>query len=460
MNIFKTRLETTKAYKWLSEFLHSEWYFIAVTAIAVLFYSIKQEVAGALVLASVICVILVLHEDILPTTFPFLLIAAIGLRMHDSFDVWIKILPALAVFIPVLLFHFLYYKGTYRMGKMFWPYAAVAFAITFGGLFSISPKDYFDVGVLYYTFGLGILMFGAYLLLNAHIRAREEYDVRDYISKTMIYFSAFLAFMVVLFYFEGSLAKLTIEEIRLAMQMRNNVSTNMLIAIPFVFYHAQKSKYSALWGAYGFGLCGVIFSTLSRGGILAGALVLVAGGVYCIVTFKGLNKKIIIGLCAAGALTAIAIFAAKFSAIKNLMRLDENESRSSMWRYGWDRFKRYPIFGVGLGHKSVGGYTPMKGGMFWYHSSFFQIIASLGAVGGLAYAFQLLGRLNVLNKKRDAFSFCLVIVLIGYHVMSLVNPGEFVPLPYAFIVMELFVIAEQVNFHEKLPIDETLSSNV
>ena len=408
---------------------------------------LKLEFVGEIVLVGIILFILVTHKDTMPTLFPFLLVCVLPLRMYGSGDLWLKLLPLLGVVVPCIIFHFVYYRTKFFLGKMFFPYLAISIAITLGGLFVISPKDYFSITALYYVAGLGFGMLGLYLLLNAHIgTAEREYNLSDYLTKTMLWFGGFLVLMVLAHHIEHIESILVNNELAF-MQMGNNLSTNFLITMPFAFYYSKKCKNHTAMFMFGVLQYLAMLGTDSRGGILIGSVMFALCVIYSLYINNKVDRKFMIACLVCLFIMGIMVLIMRFDSIVATLEIKEGEARINLIRYAIRNFKNYPVFGVGIGHQGF-YYHPQQGGLYWYHSSPLQVIASMGTVGVLAYSYQLFARLRMLGKKRTAFSACALLAFLGLELMSFVNPGIFCPLPYVLTVVIVFVVIEKELFRE------------
>ena len=80
--------------------------------------------------------------------------------------------------------------------------------------------------------------------------------------------------------------------------------------------------------------------------------------------------------------------------------------------------------------------------MNWYHMMIPQVVGSLGLVGVAAYGLQLSLRVYTIFRRTSVFKLAMGVSYAGLFLMSQVNPGEFCPIPYAFLAVLLFVMAE------------------
>ena len=102
-----------------------------------------------------------------------------------------------------------------------------------------------------------------------------------------------------------------------------------------------------------------------------------------------------------------------------------------------------PLFGSGLGYRGNADlYSGKQGTINWYHTFIAQVVGGLGAFGVLAWCYQLYVRFRlafyVRRDKECGFSLC----YLGLFLMSMVNPGEFCPVPYAYLAVCFFALIE------------------
>lgn len=429
----------------LDRFLYSNFYPLCLFVLALTFYALRLEIVGEIVITSIMLFVLVVHRDTMPALYPFLLICTLPLRMYGVQDVWLKLIPLIAVIVPPIIFHFVYYRPKFTLGKMFFPYLAISIAVTLGGLFTVSIKDYFALTPLYYVVGLGFGMLIIYLLINNHMgTAEKKYDLSHYLTKTMLWFGGFLVCMVAVYYIENFYDIIN-GKMDVYMQMKNNVSTSLLITMPFAFYYSKKCKYHTVMFMFGILQYIAMFVSFARSGILCGSVMVV----FCIIYGLYINKKFdrkymiacLICLLAFGAM----IIYINYNSLMYTLSIKTGEARLSLYKYAVQNFLNHPIFGAGLAHKGD-FYHPQAGGLYWYHSSPFQIIGSMGIIGILAYSYQFIARMKLLSIKKNAFSACALLSFLGLQSISFVNPGEFCPFPYAFLMVLIFVVVEKELF--------------
>jgi uncharacterized membrane protein YobD (UPF0266 family) len=318
-------------------------------------------------------------------------------------------------------------------------------AITFGGVGVISKSEYFAGVALYHVAALGFGMLLCYVLLYSNIEPEDTAWLKRFLPQLMIALGLLASFVVLEHYAENFRIVRQTKTV-LAFQWRNNVSTFLMLTLPFPFYAALKHPRSVIYGL-------VMFLSLlltgSRGGMVFG----VVEFLMCLVLLLVADKKrrtaylYIFGLL----LCAFVVFSGSllqlFSAtINRLIGVIEGETevRIELYMRGVKDFLNHPVLGTGIGY--MGNRDVHHSADFalcWYHCEPLQILASTGIVGVAAYAAQFVQRCRVLLKPSDLFHVTLFLSYISLEMMSLVNPGIFAPLPYLLIATFLLVIAEK-----------------
>ncbi|MGI6268091.1 MAG: hypothetical protein ACOYJN_03090, partial [Acutalibacteraceae bacterium] len=269
----------------LRNFFMSEIFMAVVCIMAALVTITKQEIYGAVIFVLIISFLLVICDDVIVTTLPFLLLSCFAAKCKNSFDIFIGFWWIVFIIVPALVFHFVYYrdKKAYSMGKSFWAIFMVSIAVTLGGIGKISPQEYFAGVSISNILGLGFGMLLAYFLMNGSFKPSDKYLFSDRFAKIMLVTAIFGCFMILHHYIinlETFLARPRI----LQFQWRNNLSTMLMLAMPFVFYMSVKrTSYLVL----GFIVYGCILLSGSRGGMLFGGIELL----ICIVTLIVVDKR-------------------------------------------------------------------------------------------------------------------------------------------------------------------------
>lgn len=402
------------------------------------------EFFGTILFVIIISVLLIVSDDILDTTLPFLLMCVFVSICYDSYDTFIVLAPLAVLPFGAIIYHFIKYKGKIKTGSTFYGICAVAVAVSLSGLFRITSDEYFKVSSLYHTFGLGIGMMILYIMMKSQLQASEksaEEQMKRFAS-IMYIMGAFACFVVISVYAK-SFDEFFRSKSFIIFNSRNNYATYLMLAMPFPCYFALKNRVHmlSLLGFYG-----CILLTNSRGGLIMGGIELLICLCY-VFAFDKKHRKSYIAIYSVAAVVAVAISTIVISMYSrryiNGSLFSSQEARALMFVRSLEDFLSAPIFGVGLGYAgNVDIYDPVSGAMNWYHMMIPQIIGSMGIVGIIAYSYQIFGRFRLWIKSRDKLTTCLFLSYIGLLLMSQVNPGEFCPMPYEFIAVIIFILIE------------------
>lgn len=440
----------------LREVMISGRYMALLCAVAALFSTFEQNVAGVLAFACIVGITLVICDDLLATFMPFMLICLIGAKCYNSFSIFIQYVPLGIVLIVCILLHFiLYSKKPDFHGKLIFPMSLVSVAVVLGGVGFISKEEYFSGVSLFYILSLGFGMVLLYILFYTHLTVRKEYSLIDKVTLIMVLAGCFASFVTIAFYL------ININEVLdthkpLFMQWRNNYSTILMLCIPFAFLRGHKKSYSIMLG---FVFFGCILLTGSRGGLVFGAIEMA----MCCVLFILYDKRrrltyLFICLCV---FFAVLVFLPEvfsflgstverlLTAINGILIGEQQEVRYYQYMRGIGDFLNNPVFGTGIGY--MGNRDVYAGADFsvaWYHCAPIQIAGSFGVVGIAAYVYQFVCRMILLWRKGTMFNMTVFLAYISLELMSLVNPGIFSPIPYLLIVTMFFAIVERCNAGE------------
>lgn len=409
------------------------------------FLPIVYGIIGYLIVESLI---LFVCDDIVATLPIFMFISTISIKCYNSFGVFIKFWYLLILAGAALIFHFVVYRRRFVKGEMTVPYLLVSIAVTLGGLGSISISDYFNGTVLYYTIGLGFGMLFTYLLLCSCLHTSVYYILRMRLSYTMIATGIICVFMMAHHYFLRFGFDLLSYHL-VEMQWRNNVSTILLMAMPFAFYVSTRKK-KHIYFYLGLLEYGAILLSTSRGGAMFGTIELALCLIVLIYTDKLHRTENLIVITAATII--VCVFARPIYRFFDplIERFVEGDDiRSDHIRRAISDFKSNVIFGQGFAYKTNGAFTEKKMAVNWYHSSPFQVIGSFGLLGVGAFGYQFYSRCRLFLRHTTHFNLTLFISFIGLTMMSTVNPGEFCPMPYAFLIAYFLVVCEKCNAASK-----------
>lgn len=423
------------------EFCNGYAFYVWQTLAACLFVTTKEEVNGVLFFVALICALLVVCEDILPTTLPFLLTCTIATNCYDSYSIFMPYAVYVPVVLSCLLFHFVVYPKSFKTGKSGTGLLAVGIAVTLGGVGRFSIVEY--VYGSYYILGLGLGLYGAYLLVKREYSAPRNYDFAMRFSVLMLltaFVCAFMIFFGYIRYKRGEIPRLYPEGFS-----RNNLSTILMFCMPFALYPAQKRPLLAA-------LCttcyAAIAATTSRGGLLFGGVELFVCFLYWIFSATG-KKRIRRLIFSSSCISVLLLVFGNIIAdvlLGRLLNMEhfKTDARRVMFWQAIERFTNNPVVGSGLLDRTlVYEIIRKQGALTWYHMMLPQIVGSMGLVGIVCYGFCFAIRLRLVFNKPDRWSATLGISYLGIFLMSQVNPGEFCPLPFGLLAVILFILQER-----------------
>ena len=417
----------------------NKYFFLALFCAAAAITALGKEVEGAVAFVIIMCVGFVFCDDIMAIGLPLMLMCTFVTTCYDSADTFLKFVWIAVPAVLSIVFHFIVYRGKFRVGTSFWGLVAVSVALTAGGIGCISAKEYFAGSALYHTFFLGFLMAGFYLLLKRQFLRKRDYDLVEMIIK-ILYITGILASLMV------ALHALPLIDFKNGFLLtrefkpRNNLSTLLMFALPAPFFYARKNLLHLVPACI---MAAAMVFSGSRAGMVLGLVELV----ICIVVTAIWDKKNrFFYVCALVAIVGVAV-ALRGEVIEMLEKINifplikKDEERSRLIVRAFEYFKKYPIFGHGMGFKgNYDIYDPKKGAMGWYHMMIPQVIGSMGAVGIIAYIYQAVLQIRVsvraikdaANEQKGAIV-TILLSYLGVLMMSQVNPGLFCPLPYGLI---------------------------
>ena len=431
-------------HKRLNRFALSPCGFILQLLTALLIVIFNFQINGVAIFGYIAIFMLILCSDLLTLALPLMLSCVFSLECYDSAEKFLSfIIPEAVILILALLFHFIVYKRRKRVGKSLSGLIAVSIPVTFSGLFNISWADYFSPFSLYYTLFLGFGMVGIYLILTSYSPENSDYDRNEMFMKIMYITGLFAAFCV-FFHYIKSISDFIKAPGLLTFQSSNNLSTFLMICLPFAFYYTIKaSKLNIISAAIMFL---AIIASGSGGGLLMGTVLVFVCLVYLIAYDK--KKRILWGVVSGVILLGTILLSGAVLKNYHFTSFDDifysNNMRISLLRRSLADFSANPIFGAGLcytGNTDI--YMPKAGAMNWYHMMIPQTIGSMGIAGIIAYGYQLVVRLRLVLSHFDTTGAALGLSYLGLFLMSQVNPGEFCPIPYSLIAVVIFIFIER-----------------
>lgn len=469
--IFKSE-NSLKRIQNIREFLLSDKWMLILSLVAAIFaclhsYHIKgdYQIWGTVVLAYITGFCFLMSGDIITMLIPTMFTYMIAMRCYDSLAKFLDIAWLFVPLVPVALFNLIAYrKKPTTKGSQFKPMLFVSVAVILGGVGFISPKEYFSGTSLYHMLGIGFAMLLIYCYFYAKIDVPKDYSLIEKITKIMVVMGLFASFMVIAHYMIN-IQKAIENQGLLYVRWRNNLSTILMIVMPFAFLMARNKSYATI---FGFLFYFAMLITGSRGAMVFGTIEIV----MCTVMFVLYDKRrrlaygIICGCIVVAALMFLPQILTFFDyTIDRLFRVfnqfilgggEDSETRVKHYARGIQDFLNQPIFGTGLGYMGNRDIFQNKAGsLCWYHCEPIQIAASFGVVGIVAFIYQFIKRNALIWKKATFFNMTIFLSYFSLEMMSLVNPGVLCPMPYLLLVTLFMVIVEKCNNEvqqERIPI--------
>lgn len=438
----------------INKFFMSPWLFAFEFIVASLIIVLGKEVEGSLFFLGLMLVGLVFCDDLLFLLQTLCLASVFLTNCYDSADTFMPYIRYIPILVIAVAIHFICYNKRIHVGRNFWGSIAVAVAVTLGGLGTIPLADYFSLTALYYVCGLGVGMLLVYIIAGTYIEEKKDYDIFERFAAILYVMGLLCVFMVLRYHLTS---ETTFTEFLTvtpwSFQPQNNLSTMMMIAMPFPCYFALKNRVHihSLILIY----AGIVF-TGSRGGLIMGGIELLLCLAYLIYADKKLRwLYLAVGVVSVTTVVMWLVGSFDLTDIKEYLFLhpvtSEEESRVKLLRRMIEDFKSNPIFGRGLGYSGNSDiYNPVKGAMHWYHMMVPQVIGSLGLVGVAAYAYQFALRVRTVFVNTDAYKLVMGLSYGGLLLMSQVNPGEFCPIPYTMIGVLIFLMLEKYDKSRRL----------
>ncbi len=427
------------------KFYHSWFYLLFITAIGAWGFVASQEIIAIYIILVFAFAGFAFCKDITPFFIAVMIVGMTPLARYNQKDYFNPLYYSLAIVIPAVIARIIFTPTKLRKGYYFVPTLAVAIAVTIGGVGFLSFKEYFSMPVMYYTIGLGFGMLFIYTFLEGGVPARCTRNQIDFFARIMVCAGIMGIIMIASNYIRHyELIETSFGRFNSYFQWGNNLSNNLLLTMPFTFYLASRSKRPLLLFILAILQYFSLVLSLSRGGMIFSAIGLVGGIAFCLYYAKGHRIKLIITfLIFIGAF--IGLLLPHYETITRQLHISSGESRMKMYKLALELFKKHPIVGTGLAYNPQMYYFPKAMCIYWYHSTLFQIIGSLGLVGIVAYLIQALYRAKALLAAKSKFNAFAMLAILGFAAYSMVNVGYFTPLPFVLVVSMLFIMVDRNN---------------
>lgn len=428
----------------IRKFVYTDYYLLLVTAVTVIGWVTKCAPFGIATLSLIACLVLLGSDDILPLTIN--IFGAVLVIYTDNVGEMIYMWPALLPMAPcMIIFLIRNFRHKFKLGKMFFPQVAVTVALLMGGIGTVAAKDYMRALPMALVLGLGVL--AVYVLYNHFLKRDGEHDIRLYFAKVMVYLGIVISLELVTTIARSDIPfeSWSIVSWNLGWGNRNNVATYLILTAGLSLY--LSSQYRCGWAYFAIGVVQYvcIVLTFSRGGIIFGGI---SGIIAVVLTmFYSKNKRehfISVAVILAVALALSLIFMKEINDVISALvaRGFGTSGRTDLYKEAVLRFKEHPIFGVGMGY--VGNNFDINTmGTYWFHSTVYQVLASMGIMGVLAYGYYYSMRFYIALKDiKNPFNLFILAVWVGFEGYCLIDAGTFVPYPNMMLIIVMALLTE------------------
>ncbi len=468
----------------LRDFCYSDWFLFISAFFVVLGWAVDIPHIPFVVLILQVTFVLFVCDDFTP----LLGIIIIGpnlfskMILNDLNSFLASFLPMfglLALVVVAMVYNIVRYpRSKFRLGKMFYPQLAVSIVLILGGAFTATSEEYLNG--LGSTLGLGVAMLAVYLLFNNLSKYDNTQDRALYFAKAMTWLGVVIVAQIFIFTIKAGVPLQYRPRVQTGTQHPNGIGMLLLLSSPFAFYQALRyKKHDWLYVTLGVLQFFAIFLTSSRGSLLAGMIIYPIMLIYTAVKIEDKRKFLLTLLgCLFVLLCVYACNIEEFNLYfkSEILREDIapnavivvgdkdlndfSSNRIELYKEAWQVFKQHPIFGTNLGYFGT-VFEGTKLGTYFFHSTFFQIIASLGIVGLVGYLYNYIYKLFFIvlkDIKNRPFNFFIFLALLGFEGYSMIDCGVFIPFP--FITMEIFMFMVVERLNESKPDNSTVDKEM
>ena len=411
---------------------------LSVFLVAVLTGGDTERIAPfAVALALLLSLGLAMLKDAKYLALPFLQLSLLLIFCYDSFSVFIGYIWLLPIVVIAMTIFFVRRKLRFSIGPSLWPLVAVSAATLLGGIGMISVADYFRPASLVFMVGLGPGLILSYWIMKTELATEQA---RESFLRDLLYWGITAA-AVVFWYVVPLMIKARAVYGLEPLRWSNNISTMLMIAMPAAF--AQKRRE---WWHYAMGALMFVATMLigSRGGVLFIGVELVVCCLWAWRTETDYVKRLwnrtyfIYAVMLVGYLLLHIIYNTVVAKLVN-----DSEQRWLLLLRAFEDFRENPLFGSGIGYRGNADlFAGKQGTIHWYHVFVAQVVGGLGIAGILSWGYQLDVRARLSTRVCRSRNFGFALCYLGLFLMSMVNPGEFCPVPYAFLAVCCFAAIE------------------
>lgn len=446
-NVFSGRSSVAK-------FLNSYGFIWILALITFTFWFTKQDVAGLAVIFVIMTAVLVLCEDATPViacfTFMFFIFSQDNMSLEGK-ELWYAML-----ILP--LGGFIYNICKFKVKKF--TMGGFSFAI----LVALIPWLFQGIGVkdreltrAFLAVGVAIAFVAVYFLVYMTSR-RQGKNFTEYVAQVFLAVGVMVSIEIIVYhlrikdyYFEDYFT-------RLGWGTRNPIAAVLAMVMPVTFFYSTKNnKFSFLFIVLGIVEYIIILLLQSRGVTLFATVAMPVLIVYSMLCSERKLANII--TCGVFFIVLVIILLFQKEIISGLLdrliksKFDEN-GRKPLWEAGVRLFIEHPIFGVGFDYREQVYYQVAKytEGPTYLHSTFIQIYAALGAVGGIAYAYLYYWRYRIAFTDLTNCKFAILVGFVVFECYCFIDTVYFQPVGYFLMMIASMCMEKDLDNEQVTPL--------
>lgn len=439
-----------KALGVMDKILYSEWYLAAICLLSFVFWVTEAMIAGFVVMSLVLSAVLVLKRDVTPC-MPVLMSIYCIVSVSDFPPYFAYMFLVLIPIVGALIFHFVRYPvAKPTAGKFGLAYLAVAATMFMGGAFTNAETN--ELKSLGFAAFLGLFPFAIYLML-ANYRGTTKREFVNYSSKAFAFLGILIVMQLLVWYIRTWTGAQPGGEVHLGWGISNGAATVLLLTAPVTMYVSVSCRRTVTAILYGIAAAlqyiGVV-ATVSRGAIMFGAVTFVIMLIAALVTARDKRRRIIylvayaVGLIVVGVCSAVFIDEIRAFFDKAFETGLSVSGRDVIYQEAWEVFKENPLFGVGFGYVGRNAYLN-RHPMYYFHSTLFQTMASLGICGVIASVYMYCKRIKLAFSKGLSFNVFWIIACIGFEGYAMINTFTFLAVPGLLLIAIATSVNEESN---------------
>lgn len=432
----------TKTKHCFINFFYSNSYPIFLALIAMLAFCFNLGLLGFTIFIFCACLNLLLIKDLTPFISPvcLFLFCFSNLNVINCFYFYFLC----SVCAVCLVAHFYIYPVKFYVGNLTLPLIIFSIALFMGGIFSPFTSNYLNGFAV--TFSTGPVILLIYTIFSNYIEPPKNFNLKQYISIVLVLsavtasISMFYLISIKDIFFHSGL-------LDLKWGTSNTVASLLLFTTPCVYYLLTKSKY---YIHYYLLIAFYLFMLILSGSDGCLGIFLLFSPFLLLISFISLDKSkknrfLIISSAFFLLVVLFSYYFLKDFDFNSLLNTDDS-GRNYLYERAVILYKKYPIFGVGLGYYDSSKYHISLSAFrqFNFHSSILHVLATSGTFGILAYSYYLFARVKSLSGK-CRFNLFALTSFLAFQGYALIDVSEFCLFPLLSHITLLITVCEVLN---------------